>query len=371
MVNAPFSLSDGEGDEALASLETMMEGLTPPLSFDQSHHEQESSSEQHPPEKKAMCSPEQQQEFAQFMSRVDPSLKLDTAKVASMFSFQDVCDGLQKKYNALPPGWTASPPSSAPTKQKISDYKINEILDTERRFVQTILELQNSYLDRLYEIFGSGQKDVIKHLGLTQDETNQIFEQLPQICRFSQTLLQKLEVINLCRVPPVTGEGRAIYVGRAFLEMAPKLHVYAPAITSYQQSLDILTSKTASKALTQKQGNFLQLWEKVTADNAVLRGQQLNAVLITPMQRIPRYKMLLEQLVKDCDHPDSVSVVQEALDMFSSAAKNINEALRSHQKLKGFFGAGTELKPMSSSGGTTKDGEVKVVNTYTNKLIGT
>lgn len=80
--------------------------------------------------------------------------------------------------------------------------------------------------------------------------------------------------------------------------------------------------------------------------------------------------MLLEQLVKDCDSPQSVSVVENALDLFGSAAKNINEAMRSHEKLVGFFGAGAELKPLSSTGGTTKDGEVKIVNTYTNRKAG-
>jgi hypothetical protein len=44
--------------------------------------------------------------------------------------------------------------------------------------VSTILEVQNRYLDRLYEIYGAGNKEVIKNLGLTQDETNQIFEQV-------------------------------------------------------------------------------------------------------------------------------------------------------------------------------------------------
>jgi hypothetical protein len=48
----------------------------------------------------------------------------------------------------------------------------------------------------------------------------------------------------------------------------------------------------------------------------------------------------------------------------------MNEALRKHEKLVGFFGAGSELKPISSSGGTTKDGDVKIVNTYVNKIIG-
>ena len=80
--------------------------------------------------------------------------------------------------------------------------------------------------------------------------------------------------------------------------------------------------------------------------------------------------MLLEALVKDCDSEEAEPVVRSALDQFASAAKNMNEALKSHEKLKGFFGAGTDLKPMSSSGGTTETGEIKIVNTYTHKAMG-
>lgn len=297
-------------------------------------------------------------------------------RFVQMFKLYDCAHAVQEKYGALPNGWDLEKiplPRSRETITTQTDYRINEILDSEHRFVSTIIELQTAYLDRLYEVFGSGNKDDIQKLGLTQEETNQIFEQLPAICRFSQQLLQKLEPISMVRTQPVTGEGRAVHVGLAFRDMAHKLHVYAPAITSYQQTLQILTTKTqkladqqAKKRHHQQQGNFVQLWEQVTKDNPVLRGQQLNAVLITPMQRIPRYKMLLEQLVRDCE---DVEVIQEALELFTSAARNINEAVRSHEKLVGFFGAGSELKPMSSTGGATKHGEVKIVNSYTHKLV--
>ena len=352
-------------------------GLQPPPGFD--------------PIRPEMATPAQRAELKKFLAWKDPQSSEDKAdKLLAMYKLEDVAEAIRDKYGMLPQGWRSLVKSDQISRdlpkglmrdfeakismkpESISDKKINEILDSEDRFVSTITELQTKYLDRLYEIFGSGQKDAIKALGITQEETNTIFEQLPAIVRFSQQLLQKLEIISLVRTQPITGEGRAIHVGNAFLEMAPKLHVYAPAITSYQQTLTILNECIARLKPTKepKNLNFIQLWERITSSNDVLRGQQLQAVLITPMQRIPRYKMLLEQLVKDCDHPESIPVVQEALDLFSSAAKNMNEALRKHEKLLEFFGAGSELKPISSSGGTTKDGEVKVINTYVNKIIG-
>jgi hypothetical protein len=343
--------------------------------------------------KPGMATPAQRDELKKFLQWKDPQGAEDKAdKLLNMYRVEDVAEAIRDKFGMLPQGWRSLLKSDQIARElprgqsrtfdihihpkddeSMSDKKINEILDSEARFVTTITELQTKYLDRVYEIFGSGpkNKDAIRALGITQEETNQIFEQLPGIVRFSQQLLQKLELVSLVRKQPMTGEGRAIHVGRAFLEMAPRLHVYAPAITSYQQSLTVLNDAVGRLKPNSKNPDFITLWERITSSNDVLRGQQLQAVLITPMQRIPRYKMLLEQLVKDCDHPDSIAVVQEALDLFASAAKNMNEALRKHEKLLEFFGAGSELKPISSTGGTTKDGEVKVVNTYVNKIIGT
>ena len=57
---------------------------------------------------------------------------------------------------------------------------------------------------------------------------------------------------------------------------------------------------------------------------------RLNALLITPVQRIPRYKMLLEDVIKntpDC-HPDKKSL-KEALEQIDALAWRINEQVGS------------------------------------------
>jgi len=359
------------------------------------------------------------EELKKFMAWKNPSFPEEHVNlVLKMYKIEDLADAIREKYGIVPQGWRALLESDIIQRQlpkglsrgsslrcvvhgkkqgfliyhltrrrplehkkhlhrpgeleaklkaepiSISDYKINEILDSELRFVSQITELQDKYLDRLYQIWDGSKanKDASKALGFTQEEANQIFEQLGSIVRFSQNLLSRLELISLVRKQPITGEGRAIHVGRAFIAMAPKLHVYAPAILSYQGSLSILND--AVSRLPKKSGgqymNFMECWERVTASNDILRGQQLQAVLITPMQRVPRYKLLLEQLLKDCDHPDAVPVIKEALDLFSSAATNINEALRKHEKLLAFFGDG-DLKPLSSSGSVV-DGVVKITN---------
>jgi hypothetical protein len=372
-------------DEVLAKAEAKEKAPPPPL----------------PPRKvvqiEGMANAQQREDLKAFLKWKEPTLPEDRADMLlNMYLLEDVADGIRAKYGMLPPGWrnlvkndligrdlpkglnrdfnveVGKDKKVATEGIAISDRKIDEILDTEARFVAVITELQNKYLDELYRIYGrtgtKADREVIKALGITQEECNQIFDQLPAIVRFSQALLSKLEIVSLVRKQPITGEGRAIHIGRAFVAMAPKLHVYAPAITSYNSSLAILNEAIARLKPHKDYKNFVEIWNEMVQTNEVLRQQQLQAVLIQPMQRVPRYKMLLEQLLKDCDNPEAVPVVQEALGLFSSAAKNINEAMRKHEKLAGFFGAGAELKAISSSG-STKDGEVKIKQEYHSKLL--
>lgn len=58
----------------------------------------------------------------------------------------------------------------------------------------------------------------------------------------------------------------------------------------------------------------------------------INSLLVTPVQRLPRYKMLLEQLLKmtDRDHMDFVSL-ERALMKISEAVMMINEKKRDHE----------------------------------------
>ena len=341
-----------------------------------------------------MASPAQVAELQEFLKWKDPTKPADFAeRILSMFKLVDVAEAIRDRFGMLPQGWRAYVKSDQISRdlprglsrekfdvdlskedaknKSASDFRIDEIIDTEERFVAVITEAQNKFVDELYAILArnstKAEKEAVKALGLTQEELNSIFEPLPHIVRFSQALLSKLEIISLVRKQPLSGEGRAIHVGQAFIDMAPKLHVYAPAISSYQASLNTLNEAVNRiKANPPKHGEtFMDIWDELVKSNEVLRGQQLQSVLIQPMQRVPRYKMLLEVLIKDIDSVDALPVCKQALDLISSAASSINGAVKSHEKLADFFGAAGELKPMTSTATTAKNGKgIKIQQNY-------
>lgn len=94
-----------------------------------------------------------------------------------------------------------------------------------------------------------------------------------------------------------------------------------------------------------------------------MKGQALQGVLLMPMQRIPRYEMLLKELLKKCEDEEAKPLIEKAHEAFSSAAKEINEAVRTHEKVSKFFGAGAELKPIRATIATTEAG-TKIRNEY-------
>lgn len=117
-------------------------------------------------------------------------------------------------------------------------------------------------------------------------------------------------------------------IGTAFLQLAPYLRLYC----TYANNFD--------KAMI-----TLQEWERKMADfSRFLREQEgkedcrslsLHAFLITPVQRVPRYKLLLEQLL---DHTppsnEDYMKIKEAAQMMGDVTMGINEYIREHENFE-------------------------------------
>jgi hypothetical protein len=71
---------------------------------------------------------------------------------------------------------------------------------------------------------------------------------------------------------------------------------------------------------------------QTVTENPRAKGQTLHALLITPVQRVPRYKLLLMELRKQTrvDHTD-IPFIDEALDGVGAAATFINETIRARE----------------------------------------
>jgi hypothetical protein len=337
--------------------------------------------------------------------------------------FEDIAKGLWERYNMLPPGWQfdltelrsagsnkldwfvptevgmqkgknaqgrpisfvpASKPSAQPEKLGKIDLIINEIIDTEQTYRENLEELLQSYIVQVREI-ATGRKgpEAAQELGLTASEVEKIFGwRIGEITKVSATFQKKLEVVSLVRGPTRNPIGRQGFVAQAFIDIAEDLHVYAPYVSAHKTSLQTLEKALAAiQSKDVKKGGvgalgaallgggnnkkeattFVKLWEVVSNASPRLKGQAIQSLLIMPIQRVPRYKLLLNELIKGTDKEHAAyPLLQEALDQVSVAAVQINEALRQHEKIAKMLGSDVISPSISEKGegGKIKQGYI-------------
>lgn len=109
-----------------------------------------------------------------------------------------------------------------------------------------------------------------------------------------------------------------VCVGDLFMKFAPYFKMYTEYVTNY----DRVTKQLAVLAKRSKITAFLQAKDQAS-------GTSLLSLLILPIQRIPRYSLLLKELQKrtDSSHPDSLNI-DRALELVEQVASFINEAVR-------------------------------------------
>ncbi|KAI9007250.1 Dbl homology domain-containing protein [Gaertneriomyces semiglobifer] len=202
----------------------------------------------------------------------------------------------------------------------------HEILDSERRYVDSLLLLQQTFLDPLMAVVGTDAEILPKRV------IQCIFSELAGIVNVNTELKRQLEdrIENVSWDP---GHGR---VGDIFLNMAPFLKMYSSYVKNFNSALSTVEDLTA------KVPAFADF---VAKKNKVCHGLNLQSYLILPVQRIPRYKLLLEDLMKhtDVEHPDQPTLKQ-SLNRISEVAVFVNETIREHEMMQSLIDVQRSLR---------------------------
>eukprot|EP01104_Vermistella_antarctica_P015309 TRINITY_DN498_c0_g1_i2.p1 TRINITY_DN498_c0_g1~~TRINITY_DN498_c0_g1_i2.p1 ORF type:complete len:1180 (-),score=399.95 TRINITY_DN498_c0_g1_i2:156-3695(-) len=173
----------------------------------------------------------------------------------------------------------------------------NEILQTEKVYVNNLRLLQLVFLTPMKE------NDLVPEGALKS-----MLSDLEVISNYSQLLLSKV-------IPRVEEWNDQQCLGDIFLQITGFLKVYTQYVKAYGASLAIMrTHKTSNPEFSR----FLAKCEM----HPEVGMKDIGAFLILPVQRIPRYEMLLRELVKhtEVDHPDHAKVQQAAVKMSEVAA---------------------------------------------------
>jgi len=115
-------------------------------------------------------------------------------------------------------------------------------------------------------------------------------------------------------------------IGKIFLAICDFLKVYTVYVNNYSVSFDTLRI-----AMTNKHFQAFLEKQKLSPESNQL---DFASFLIMPIQRIPRYVLLLQDLFKHTrkSHPDYVSL-KSALEKMRQVAGYVNEKKREKQKI--------------------------------------
>uniref|UniRef100_A0A6U0LA55 DH domain-containing protein n=1 Tax=Percolomonas cosmopolitus TaxID=63605 RepID=A0A6U0LA55_9EUKA len=208
-----------------------------------------------------------------------------------------------------------------PTSKK-RQFILQEIYTTEKDYVTHLKNVFERYADPIndQELLPEGIQDqLFGSLRVIKDVHVGMFDELELFQK--ENYKEPLE-------PGAPRREKGLSLGNIFLEIAPAFKQYTEFINDYEVIFDIVTNQSRKHRKFQK---FLELeTERRMAEND--RMTALTTYLILPIQRIPRYRMLLEDLVKNTspDHPD-YTATKEALQLIIDIADYCNAMKKEKQ----------------------------------------
>lgn len=184
------------------------------------------------------------------------------------------------------------------------DRVVQEILETERTYVQDLKSIVEDYLACI--------RDQTK-LPLGAEDRDALFGNIQDIYHFNSELLQDLEN---CENDPVA-------IAECFVSKSEEFHIYTQYCTNYPRSVAVLTECMRNKMLTK----FFR-----ERQEALKHSLPLGSYLLKPVQRILKYHLLLHEIENHLDKDtEGYDVVLDAIDTMQRVAWHINDMKRKHE----------------------------------------
>ncbi|KAL0485238.1 RhoGEF and PH domain-containing protein FGD [Acrasis kona] len=205
-------------------------------------------------------------------------------------------------------------------REKTRNHVMREILSTEQTYVDWLKVLDNEFMKPLKQSIEKGNDPLI-----ALNEYQNMFMDIEVVVRVNQELLKSLK--DFFRHNGILKDGQEpdenskyLSLGDIFLKMTPFLRSYTSYINRYEGIFKFIEEKRDSKKKFKK-------WLDKTQGQPATLHQQLFDFMILP--RIPRYNLLLRELVANMDEEDSdYKKIVQANNDIKDVAQRVNERLR-------------------------------------------
>ncbi|KGL84061.1 FYVE, RhoGEF and PH domain-containing protein 4 [Tinamus guttatus] len=207
------------------------------------------------------------------------------------------------------------PPVETKETDEQKRHKIaNELLHTEKAYVSRLDLLDRVFYSRLLEEANRGS--------FPAEVVNKIFSNISSINVFhSEFLLPELEK----RMQEWTTTPR---IGDILQKLAPFLKMYGEYVKNFDNAMELV------KTWTERSPLFKFIIQDIQKEK-VCGNLTLQHHMLEPVQRIPRYEMLLKDYLRKLpqDSPDWKDA-EKSLEIISTAASHSNSAIRKMENLK-------------------------------------
>ncbi|XP_016136549.1 phosphatidylinositol 3,4,5-trisphosphate-dependent Rac exchanger 1 protein-like [Sinocyclocheilus grahami] len=193
---------------------------------------------------------------------------------------------------------------------------LNEILNTERDYVRNLAFLQSAFLQRIRQTAENQQC-------LTPEQVKILFSNIESILEFHCEFLSTLDA---CLQP----EPQAHHsLGHVFLKFRDRFSVYGEYCSNHEKALRLLMELNKIPHVRTFLLHLMLLGGKKSTD------VPLEGYLLSPIQRICKYPLLLKELLKRTSKKHSdYPAVEKALQAMKAVCCNINETKRQMEKLE-------------------------------------
>eukprot|EP00466_Bigelowiella_natans_P002366 jgi/Bigna1/82802/fgenesh1_pg.97_\ len=208
-----------------------------------------------------------------------------------------------------------------------------------RRLREELVSTEESYvkgLDTLTNVYKSPMAERRKKIKVSSDDIKDIFSNLETIVQLHRILLTKFKENPETVIE--TLHAHAAYFKMYFLNLLLQLFVlciggalkahmhfrYTQFLAGYDKALKTMDVLRKNKNF---QSFLLQQQEQGNGNGAVL---DMMSYLITPVQRIPRYELLLREILKNTPEEDVAGrdLTEKTYNQIRSIASHINEQKR-------------------------------------------
>ena len=181
---------------------------------------------------------------------------------------------------------------------------VTEIIDTERTYINNLRDILEGYLG-----FIKSSPD----LKISAQDIHSLFGNIEEIYDFGREFLQELEK---CGDDPIR-------VADCFVRNNDGFRIYAQYCTNYPSAVEVLT-------MIMKDPHLSEVFKNQQL--SLCHNLPLGAYLLKPVQRILKYHLLLQNILKNyCKTEPGYMTLTKAFDHMTSMAHHINEMKRKHE----------------------------------------